>query len=125
MPHRIYRGTKVYFIRNPHPHLYRGPPSGHASPLDYFDRVIFFLITRLQLVEENQAYLGHRANRQVKIDKRLVKDHFRGVGAPEISVNPPWFTHKWQWKEQGRAGRPLPLEFLLIWGRLDKRRNLC
>jgi hypothetical protein len=41
MPHRIYRGTKVYFIRSPHPCLYRGPPSGHASPLGYFDRVIF------------------------------------------------------------------------------------
>jgi hypothetical protein len=24
-----------------------------------------------------------------EIDKRLVKDHLRGVGAPEISVNPP------------------------------------
>jgi hypothetical protein len=37
-------------------------------------------------VEENQAYLGHRANRQVKIDERLVKDHLRGVGATEISI---------------------------------------
>jgi hypothetical protein len=52
MPHRIYRGTKVYFINSPHPCLYRGPPSGHASPLGYFDRVIF-LITSVQLVEEN------------------------------------------------------------------------
>jgi hypothetical protein len=41
MPHRIYRGTKAYFIRSPHPCLCRGPPSGHASPLGYFDRVIF------------------------------------------------------------------------------------
>jgi hypothetical protein len=24
MPHRIYRGTKVYLIRSPHPCLYRG-----------------------------------------------------------------------------------------------------
>jgi hypothetical protein len=39
-------------------------------------------MTSLQLVEENQAYLGCRANRQVKIDKRLVKDHLRGVAAP-------------------------------------------
>jgi hypothetical protein len=85
MPHRIYRGTKVYFIRSPHPRLCRGPPSGHASPLGYFDRVI----TSLQLVEENQAYLGCRANRQVKIDKRLVKGHFGGgVAAPEIPGNP-------------------------------------
>jgi hypothetical protein len=30
--------------------------------------------------------LGHRANRQVKIDERLVKDHPRGVGATEISI---------------------------------------
>jgi pantothenate synthetase len=86
MPHRIYRGTKVYFIRSPH--LW-GSSLWHASPLGYFDRVIFFLIASLQLVEENQAYLGHRANRQVEIDERLVKDHFRGVGVPEISVNPP------------------------------------
>jgi hypothetical protein len=50
--------------------------------------IVIFLITSLQLVEENQAYLGFRANRQVKIDKRLVKDHFTGVGAPDISVNP-------------------------------------
>jgi hypothetical protein len=42
MPHRVYRGTKVYFIRSPHPCLYRGPPSGHTNPLGYFDRVIFF-----------------------------------------------------------------------------------
>jgi hypothetical protein len=43
MPYRIYRRTKVYFIRCPHPCLCRGPPSGHASPLGYFDRVIFKL----------------------------------------------------------------------------------
>jgi hypothetical protein len=36
----IYRGTKVYFIKSPHPCLYRGPPSGHARALGYFDRVI-------------------------------------------------------------------------------------
>jgi hypothetical protein len=56
----------------------QGSPSGHASPLGYFDRVIFFLIISIQLVEGNQAYLGLRANRQVKIDDRLVKDHLRG-----------------------------------------------
>jgi hypothetical protein len=43
-------------------------------------------MTRPQLVEENQACLGHRANRQVKIDGRLVKYHLRGVGATEISI---------------------------------------
>jgi hypothetical protein len=85
MPHRIYRGTKVYFIRSPHPCLCRGPLSGHANPLGYFDRVI----TSLQLVEENQAYLDPRANWQVKTDKRLVKGHFRGVAAPKIHRNPP------------------------------------
>jgi hypothetical protein len=42
MPHRIYKGRKVYFISSPHPCLYRDPPSGHASPLGYFDGVIFF-----------------------------------------------------------------------------------
>jgi hypothetical protein len=36
-------GGQIYFIRSPHPHLYRGPPSGHASPLGYFNRVIFKL----------------------------------------------------------------------------------
>jgi hypothetical protein len=85
MPHRIHRVTKVYFIRSPHPCFYRGPPSGHTSPLVYFNRV-FFLITSVQLVEENQAYLGRRENRQVKIDDRLVKDHLRGVGVTEISI---------------------------------------
>jgi hypothetical protein len=39
---------------------------------------LFFLITIIQLIEENWAYLGLRANRQVKIDERLVKDHLRG-----------------------------------------------
>jgi hypothetical protein len=53
MPHRIYRGTKVYFIRSPHPCLYRG----HTSPLGYFDRVIF-KIKNVQQVEKNQACLG-------------------------------------------------------------------
>jgi hypothetical protein len=42
MPHRIYRETKVYFTRGPHPHLCTRSPSGHASPLGYFDRVFFF-----------------------------------------------------------------------------------
>jgi hypothetical protein len=32
------------------------------------------------------AYLGYRANRKVKIVERLVKDHFRGVGATEKSI---------------------------------------
>jgi hypothetical protein len=41
MPHRIYRGTGVYFIRSPHPCLCRGPPSGHASLLGYFDKSYF------------------------------------------------------------------------------------
>jgi hypothetical protein len=76
MPHRIYRGIKVHFIRSPHLHLCRGPPSGHASPLGYFDGVN----TSLQLVEENKAYLGCRANRKDKIDKRLVKGHLGGGG---------------------------------------------
>jgi hypothetical protein len=73
MLHRIYSRTKVYFIRSPHTQFCRGPPSGHVSPLGYFERVI----TSLQLAEENQAYLGCRANRQGKIDNRLVKGHFR------------------------------------------------
>jgi hypothetical protein len=38
--------TKVYLIRSPRPHLRNsteGPPSGHASPLGYFDRVVYKL----------------------------------------------------------------------------------
>jgi hypothetical protein len=35
-------GQKFTFIRSPHPYFYRGPSSGHASPLGYFDRVYFF-----------------------------------------------------------------------------------
>jgi hypothetical protein len=35
------------------------------------------------------------------------------------------YSHRWQWQEERREGCPLPLEFLLIWGHLDKRRNLC
>jgi hypothetical protein len=37
---------------------------------------VFFCITSLQLVEEKQAYLGCRANRQVKVDERS----FQGDG---------------------------------------------
>jgi hypothetical protein len=33
-------------------------------------------------------------------------------------------SHRWQWQEQGREQRPLPLQLLFIWGHLDKRRNL-
>jgi hypothetical protein len=40
MPHRIYRGIEVNLIRRPCPHLCRGPPSGHVSPIGYFDKVI-------------------------------------------------------------------------------------
>jgi hypothetical protein len=57
-------------------------------------------------VEENQAYLGFRTNRQVKIDKRLVKNHFRGVGAPEISVNPPQLYS--QVEVEGAREREMP-----------------
>jgi hypothetical protein len=53
-----------------------------ATLIEFF----FFLITSIQLVEENWAYLGRRANKQVKIDERLVKDHLREVGATEISI---------------------------------------
>jgi hypothetical protein len=35
MPHRIFREIKVYLIRSPHPHVYKGSPSGHASLLGY------------------------------------------------------------------------------------------
>jgi hypothetical protein len=37
------RGTKVYLIKSTHSCLYRGPPSGHVSPLGYFDTVAFKL----------------------------------------------------------------------------------
>jgi hypothetical protein len=87
MPHRIHRGTKVYSIRSPHPCLFRGPPSGHANPLGYFDRVIF----KLQAFnwQRRARYLGHRAHGQVKIDKKLVGGHFGEVAASEIPKNPP------------------------------------
>jgi hypothetical protein len=82
MPHRIYSGTAVYFIRSHHPHLCKSLPSSHTSPLGYFDRVIF----KLQAFrwKRRARYLGHRGNRQVKIDKILVRGNFGGVATPKI-----------------------------------------
>jgi hypothetical protein len=37
---------------------------------------------------------GFRANRQVKIDKRLVKGHFDGVAVPKIPKNLPYLRHR-------------------------------
>jgi hypothetical protein len=37
---------------------------------------------------------GFRANRQVKIDKRLVKGHFDGVAVPKIPKNLPHLRHR-------------------------------
>jgi hypothetical protein len=85
MPHRIYKGTKVYFIKSPHPCLYRGPPSGHASPLSYFDRVILFLYKR-SAGRGELGLPGLQGKQASQIDERLVKDHPRGVGATEISI---------------------------------------
>jgi hypothetical protein len=85
MPHRIYRGTKVYFIRSPHPCLYRGPPSGHASPLGYFDRVIF-LNYKGSAGRGKLGLPGSQGKQASQIDERLVKDHLQGVGATEISI---------------------------------------
>jgi hypothetical protein len=62
---------------------------------------------------------------QVKIDEKLVKDHLRGVGATEVSVNPPRLYPKVAVEGSRERETPIPLEFLLIWGHLDKRRNLC
>jgi hypothetical protein len=87
MPHRIYRGTKVYFIRSPHPCLYRGPPPGHASPLGYFDS--YFLDYKCSAGGGELGLPGLQGNRQVKIDERVVKDHLSGVGTTGISVNSP------------------------------------
>jgi hypothetical protein len=66
----------------------QGSSFGPASPLGYFDRVFFFfffLNYKLSAGTEEQG----RANRQVEIDEKLVKDHLREVGATEISVNSP------------------------------------
>jgi hypothetical protein len=52
--------------------------------------------------------VGHRANRQVKIDERLVKDHLRGVGATEISVNPPQLYPQVAMEEARESGKPSP-----------------
>jgi hypothetical protein len=70
--------------------------------------LFFFLTTSFQQVEENQAYLGCRANRQIKIDKRLAKDRFRGVGAPEISVTPPQLYPQVAAEEARESGTPSP-----------------
>jgi hypothetical protein len=52
---------------------------GNSFPpntLGYIDRVIFEL--QAFSWQRRMRYLGQRANRQVKIDKRLVKGHFGG-----------------------------------------------
>jgi hypothetical protein len=55
------------------------------------------LVTLIELLLNYKAlarrgesrYLGCRANRQVKIQKKLVRGHFGGVAAPGILKNPP------------------------------------
>jgi hypothetical protein len=85
MPHRIYRGTKVYFIRSPYPCLYRGPPSGHASPLGYFNRVIF--INYKCSADRGELGLPESQGKQEsQNDERLFKEHLRRVGGTEISI---------------------------------------
>jgi hypothetical protein len=52
--------------------------------------------------------LSHRANRQIKIDEGLVKDHLRGVGATEVSVNPPWIYPQVAVEGARESGMPSP-----------------
>jgi hypothetical protein len=75
----IYRGTKVYFIRSPHPHLCRFSPSGHASPLGYFDRVIFFNYKPSSGRGEPGTWVAGQTGKSKEIDKKLVRG-FPGGG---------------------------------------------
>jgi hypothetical protein len=100
MPHRIYKGTKVYLIRSPCPCLCRAFPNGHASPLGYFDRVIF----KLQDFswQRRTRYLGCRANRQVKINKQEIGQGLFGVVVVAATRKPNVFydlSHRWQWQD--------------------------
>jgi hypothetical protein len=66
LSHRIYRETKIYLIKGITPHLHKGPPSGQASTLGYFNRGGF----KLQIFswERRTRYLDYKAKRY-KIDQ--------------------------------------------------------
>jgi hypothetical protein len=70
--------------------------------------VIFLFNYKCSAGRGELGLLGSQGKRASQIDERLVEDHLRGVGATEISVNPPRLYPRVAVEGARESGTPSP-----------------